>query len=145
MEMRKYWMPCILEHPHPFEWANCISASHYYSNKILKLSCANYIFLNMFNIHPFDFRFVHDCNGFLDLCCGMIICTCGFGFFHTAFGPIIAEYAILVTGPKRFNFAYGYVLVMMGLGWTVGTPAAGRLFSIFFRFVAAFAKQFPVS
>ena len=83
--------------------------------------------------------------GFWTSAVGMIISTCGFGFFHTAFGPIIAECAILVTGPKLFNFAYGYVLVMMGLGWTVGAPAAGKLFSIFFRCVAAFAKQFPVS
>ena len=76
---------------------------------------------------------------------GMIICTCGFGFFHTAFGPIIVECAILVTGPKLFNFAYGYVLVMMGLGWTVGAPAAGGFFSIFFQHVAAFfGSKFPL-
>ena len=67
--------------------------------------------------------------GFWTSAVGMIICTCGFGFFHIAFDPIIAECAILVTGPKLFNFAYGYVLVMMGVGWTVGAPAAGRLFS----------------
>ena len=56
---------------------------------------------------------------------GMVISTCLFGFFHTAFGPTVTECIFLVAGPDLFNFAFGYVLIVMGVGWILGAPAAG--------------------
>ena len=56
---------------------------------------------------------------------GMLVCSGVFGFFSASFGPVAAEVAYLITGPRLFNFAYGYLTVIMGLGWLLGAPAAG--------------------
>ena len=89
---------------------------------------------------PFDFRYIHDCNGLLDVCDGDDNLYLWFWVFsHRVWSD---NSRILVTGPKLFNFAYGYVLVMMGLGWTVGAPAAGRFFSVFVQRMAPFFGSF---
>ena len=56
----------------------------------------------------------------------MLLCTCVFGFFDSALGGPLAECACLIVGTGLFNFAYGYLLVTMGIGWLVGPPAAGK-------------------
>ena len=56
---------------------------------------------------------------------GMMICSCVIGFFLAAFGPTGAECACLILGPRLFNFGYGYLMVLMGVGWLMGAPAAG--------------------
>ena len=57
---------------------------------------------------------------------GMVICSLVFGFFGTSYGSLAVECAYLLTGPKQFNFAHGYMLVVMGTGWILGAPAAGK-------------------
>ena len=57
---------------------------------------------------------------------GLVISSCVFGFFHTAFGPTGSECIFLVAGPEQFNFAFGYVLIVMGIGWMLRAPAAGK-------------------
>ena len=56
---------------------------------------------------------------------GMMICSSVIGFFLAAFGPTVAECACLILGPRLFNFGYGYLMVLMGVGWLIGAPAAG--------------------
>ena len=56
---------------------------------------------------------------------GMMICSSVIGFFLAAFGPTVAECACLLLGPRLFNFGYGYLMVLMGVGWLLGAPAAG--------------------
>ena len=56
----------------------------------------------------------------------LIICIPAGGFFSAAFGPTAAESVFLITSPRLFNFARGHVLVIIGVGWMLGTPAAGN-------------------
>ena len=62
---------------------------------------------------------------------GMLVCSCVHGFCSSALGPTLAESGYLITG-VLFNFAYGYMLVSMGIGWLAGAPIAGQCF-IWFR------------
>ena len=56
---------------------------------------------------------------------GMLVCSCAHGFCRSALGPTLAESGYLIIGVRLFNFAYGYMLVSMGIGWLVGAPIAG--------------------
>ncbi len=57
---------------------------------------------------------------------GMLICAFGFGFFGASFGPTLVEVTFLVSGQELLTFGFGYCMVMMGLGWVLGAPAAGN-------------------
>ena len=63
-------------------------------------------------------------------CTGEIIlmfCACMFGFFCTPMGNAGAEAGCLITGSEFFHFTYGYMELMMAVGWVVGPPSAGML------------------
>ena len=61
----------------------------------------------------------------------MIISACMFGFFQTAMGPTVSECAYILVGPRKFNVALGLVLIIMGVGWILGAPAAGMKYDLY--------------
>ena len=60
---------------------------------------------------------------------GLSICVVCFGFFTSAFGPVLSEVTVEILGMKHFNFGYGYLMIAMAIGITVGAPTAGAWFT----------------
>ncbi len=57
---------------------------------------------------------------------GLFICACVFGFFCASFGPTCCETLFIIVGQKHFNISYGFEMLFMGLGWSLGAPTAGE-------------------
>ena len=57
---------------------------------------------------------------------GFFTTSCLFSIFSASLGPTLTECTYLVAGSDLFTFAYGYLLVAMGLGCSIGPPIAGR-------------------
>ena len=60
---------------------------------------------------------------------GLSICVVCFGFFTSAFGPVLSEVTVEILGLQHFNFGYGYLMIAMAIGITVGAPTAGAWFT----------------
>ena len=56
---------------------------------------------------------------------GFFITSVIFAIFSASLGPILTECAFIICGSELFTFAYGYIMVAMGIGCVVGPPIAG--------------------
>jgi hypothetical protein len=56
---------------------------------------------------------------------GLSVCVMCFGFFSAAFGPVLSEVTMDMLGVEHFNFGYGFLMISMAMGITLGAPTAG--------------------
>ena len=73
----------------------------------------------------------------------LMVCACMFGFFCSAYSVAI-EVGCIITGTRFFTFAYGYMQLMMAVGWVVGPPTAGYMFVVK-PFMMLYGSQQPLA
>ena len=57
---------------------------------------------------------------------GMVVCAAVFGCSVVSYGCTWSEVTMLITGEDLFPLAVGYSMLIMGPGWMIGAPVAGK-------------------
>lgn len=65
--------------------------------------------------------------GFWQSFSGIVVCSCVYGTFSAAYGPLFSEVTYIVCGKERFVIGYGWTMLFMAIGQTLGAPVAGNI------------------